>query len=95
MSTRKVSYACCSKVQCLIYWLKIEIYYGKLIPLLDEWELPRDKIILGKEIGSGTFGKVYRGIGNDIVAVNGVMFGECAIKTISEQNANMGKFRKK
>ncbi|KAI6176445.1 Receptor protein-tyrosine kinase [Aphelenchoides bicaudatus] len=58
----------------------------------DEWELPREKISIGKEIGSGTFGKVYRGIGNNVVAVNGSTFGECAVKTISESNANMDRF---
>lgn len=76
----------------------------------DEWELPRDRIVLGKEIGSGTFGKsltlfelhermdililgkVYRGVGNGVKSVTGVVFGECAIKTVSEANANMDRF---
>jgi serine/threonine protein kinase len=58
----------------------------------DEWELPRNGLVLGKEIGSGTFGQVYRGIGRDLTAVNGATFGECAIKTISKKDANMDRY---
>lgn len=58
----------------------------------DEWELPRNSLVLGNEIGSGTFGKVYRGIGRELTAINGAKFGECAIKTISKKNANMDRY---
>lgn len=58
----------------------------------DEWELPRNGLVLGKEIGAGTFGKVHRGLGRDLVSVNGDKFGECAIKTISKKDANMDRY---
>ncbi|GMT18666.1 hypothetical protein PFISCL1PPCAC_9963 [Pristionchus fissidentatus] len=50
----------------------------------DEWELKREDITIGEEIGRGTFGKVYRGHGNGITSLCGTIFGECAIKTVSE-----------
>ena len=33
----------------------------------DEWEVPRDKIKLIKELGQGSFGMVYEGTAEDIV----------------------------
>uniref|UniRef100_A0A0R3S0M2 receptor protein-tyrosine kinase n=1 Tax=Elaeophora elaphi TaxID=1147741 RepID=A0A0R3S0M2_9BILA len=50
----------------------------------DEWELKRSAIHLEEEIGRGTFGKVYRGYGDNCKSYLGVTFGECAIKTVSE-----------
>ncbi|VDO30198.1 unnamed protein product [Onchocerca flexuosa] len=50
----------------------------------DEWELKRSAIHLEEEIGRGTFGKVYRGYGNNCTSYLGDVFGECAIKTVSE-----------
>uniref|UniRef100_A0A915PX02 receptor protein-tyrosine kinase n=1 Tax=Setaria digitata TaxID=48799 RepID=A0A915PX02_9BILA len=50
----------------------------------DEWELKRNTIHLEEEIGRGTFGKVYRGYGDNCRSYLGVTFGECAIKTVSE-----------
>ncbi|CAI9531426.1 unnamed protein product, partial [Staurois parvus] len=33
----------------------------------DEWEVPRDKILLLRELGQGSFGMVYEGIAKDII----------------------------
>ncbi|KAG8243393.1 hypothetical protein J6590_046441 [Homalodisca vitripennis] len=44
---------------------------------LDQWELERDDIVFGGEIGFGTFGKVYDGV----LRPNNI---PCAIKTVSE-----------
>ncbi|KAI1697236.1 protein tyrosine kinase domain-containing protein [Ditylenchus destructor] len=54
----------------------------------DEWELKREDLILEREIGRGMFGKVFRGYGKDIHSVTGEVFGECAIKTVSETASN-------
>ncbi|CAI5446451.1 unnamed protein product [Caenorhabditis angaria] len=51
----------------------------------DEWELQRETLELLEEIGMGTFGKVYRGFGHDVVSNNGCTFGECAIKTVQDK----------
>ena len=32
----------------------------------DEWEVPRDKIALIRELGQGSFGMVYEGLATDI-----------------------------
>uniref|UniRef100_A0A7E4UYN0 receptor protein-tyrosine kinase n=1 Tax=Panagrellus redivivus TaxID=6233 RepID=A0A7E4UYN0_PANRE len=50
----------------------------------DEWEVKREMITIYEEIGRGTFGKVYRGVGNSITSVSGVKFGRCAIKTVAD-----------
>ncbi|KAK0422026.1 hypothetical protein QR680_007320 [Steinernema hermaphroditum] len=54
----------------------------------DEWEIPRSALICHDEIGRGTFGKVYHGTANNFTSVNGITFGECAIKTVVD-NASM------
>lgn len=33
----------------------------------DEWEVPREKIQIGRPIGKGSFGMVYEGVASDIV----------------------------
>jgi insulin receptor len=33
----------------------------------DEWEIPRDKIELGRELGQGSFGMVHEGLVKDVV----------------------------
>lgn len=43
------------------YWSESMVY----IP--DEWEVPRDKIKLIRELGKGSFGMVYEGIAYDLV----------------------------
>nr|AGC25443.1 insulin-like receptor protein tyrosine kinase isoform A [Strongyloides stercoralis] len=50
----------------------------------DEWELKRNDVVLEEQIGSGTFGNVYKGYGNNVVAASGIKFGPCAIKTVRE-----------
>ncbi|CAJ0600209.1 unnamed protein product [Cylicocyclus nassatus] len=50
----------------------------------DEWELNRSDLTLECEIGRGTFGKVYRGYGNNVLSKCGDTFGVCAIKTVTE-----------
>uniref|UniRef100_A0A0N5B1S5 receptor protein-tyrosine kinase n=1 Tax=Strongyloides papillosus TaxID=174720 RepID=A0A0N5B1S5_STREA len=50
----------------------------------DEWELKRSDVVLEEQIGSGTFGNVYKGYGNNVIAASGIKFGPCAIKTVRE-----------
>ena len=38
-----------------------------LVYVPDEWEVPRDKIKILRDIGQGSFGMVYEGIAHDIV----------------------------
>jgi len=33
----------------------------------DEWEIPREKIEVGRELGQGSFGMVHEGIAKDVV----------------------------
>lgn len=33
----------------------------------DEWEVPREKIEIGRELGQGSFGMVCEGIAKDVV----------------------------
>ncbi|KAI6233648.1 Receptor protein-tyrosine kinase [Aphelenchoides fujianensis] len=54
----------------------------------DEWELQRDDVQLLDEIGRGTFGQVYRGRGRNVRSACGVVFGECAVKTMPETSTN-------
>lgn len=49
----------------------------------DEWELQRDQIETYDEIGKGNFGNVFMGKGHDVKSQNGVVFGQCAVKTIA------------
>ncbi|XP_061594290.1 insulin receptor b [Cololabis saira] len=48
----------------------------------DEWEVPRDKIQLLRELGQGSFGMVYEGIAKDIV--KGDPDTRVAVKTVNE-----------
>ncbi|XP_040027550.2 insulin receptor a [Gasterosteus aculeatus] len=48
----------------------------------DEWEVPRDKINILRELGQGSFGMVYEGIGKDIIKGEGDM--HVAVKTVNE-----------
>uniref|UniRef100_A0A0N4ZXB7 receptor protein-tyrosine kinase n=1 Tax=Parastrongyloides trichosuri TaxID=131310 RepID=A0A0N4ZXB7_PARTI len=50
----------------------------------DEWELKRSDIVLEEQIGSGTFGNVYKGFGNNVSTASGIKFGPCAIKTVRD-----------
>uniref|UniRef100_A0A7N8Y4L7 Tyrosine-protein kinase receptor n=1 Tax=Mastacembelus armatus TaxID=205130 RepID=A0A7N8Y4L7_9TELE len=48
----------------------------------DEWEVPREKISVLRELGQGSFGMVYEGIAKDIV--KGDPETRVAIKTVNE-----------
>ncbi|XP_077331658.1 insulin receptor [Lithobates pipiens] len=48
----------------------------------DEWEVPREKIILLRELGQGSFGMVYEGIAKDII--KGEAEVRVAVKTVNE-----------
>uniref|UniRef100_H3DDJ6 Tyrosine-protein kinase receptor n=1 Tax=Tetraodon nigroviridis TaxID=99883 RepID=H3DDJ6_TETNG len=48
----------------------------------DEWEVPREKIALLRELGQGSFGMVYEGIAKDIV--KGDPETRVAVKTVNE-----------
>lgn len=48
----------------------------------DEWEVPREKITLLRELGQGSFGMVYEGIAKDIV--KGELETRVAVKTVNE-----------
>ncbi|XP_044591590.1 insulin-like receptor isoform X2 [Cotesia glomerata] len=48
----------------------------------DEWEVPRKKIRLSRELGNGSFGMVYEGIAKDISKLKPEI--RCAVKTVNE-----------
>uniref|UniRef100_A0A8C4E0E0 Tyrosine-protein kinase receptor n=1 Tax=Dicentrarchus labrax TaxID=13489 RepID=A0A8C4E0E0_DICLA len=48
----------------------------------DEWEVPRDKINILRELGQGSFGMVYEGIAKDIIKGEGDTY--VAVKTVNE-----------
>ncbi|XP_056401019.1 insulin receptor-related protein [Hyla sarda] len=48
----------------------------------DEWEFPRDKITIIKELGQGSFGMVYEGEARDLV--KGESVTRVALKTVNE-----------
>ena len=48
----------------------------------DEWEIPRDKIVVGKRLGNGSFGRVFEGIVKDFV--DGVAEVKCAVKMVND-----------
>uniref|UniRef100_A0A8C2K8M2 Tyrosine-protein kinase receptor n=1 Tax=Cyprinus carpio TaxID=7962 RepID=A0A8C2K8M2_CYPCA len=48
----------------------------------DEWEVPREKISVMRELGQGSFGMVYEGIAKDIV--KGEPETRVAVKTVNE-----------
>lgn len=48
----------------------------------DEWEVPREKISLLRELGQGSFGMVYEGNARDIV--KGEAETRVAVKTVNE-----------
>ncbi|XP_012683817.2 insulin receptor b isoform X2 [Clupea harengus] len=48
----------------------------------DDWEVPREKILVMRELGQGSFGMVYEGIAKDIV--KGEPDTRVAVKTVNE-----------
>uniref|UniRef100_A0A915HLP0 receptor protein-tyrosine kinase n=1 Tax=Romanomermis culicivorax TaxID=13658 RepID=A0A915HLP0_ROMCU len=71
------------------YFSQVEVYKA------DEWELNRDELQLIREIGSGTFGKVYEGraLFSPVKSQCGLSFTRCAVKTVSEKADMFEKFR--
>ncbi|KAF7989857.1 hypothetical protein HCN44_008531 [Aphidius gifuensis] len=47
----------------------------------DEWEMPRNKIELVRELGNGSFGMVWEGLAKDIDSLPDM---KCAVKTVNE-----------
>nr|XP_031833558.1 insulin-like receptor [Nomia melanderi] len=56
--------------------------YVSMPYVLDEWEVPREKIEMVKPLGNGYFGMVYEGIAKDIVKGKPVV--RCAVKTVNK-----------
>ncbi|XP_063980749.1 insulin-like receptor isoform X1 [Diachasmimorpha longicaudata] len=56
--------------------------YVSTVYVPDEWEMPRKKIRLLRELGNGSFGMVYEGFAKDIV--KGKPEVKCAVKTVNE-----------
>ncbi len=48
----------------------------------DEWEVPREKVSVLRELGQGSFGMVYEGFAKDIVKGEPDM--QVAVKTVNE-----------
>lgn len=59
---------------------ELSLFYLVYVP--DEWEVPREKIIVLRELGQGSFGMVYEGIAKDIV--KGDPDTRVAVKTVNE-----------
>lgn len=57
--------------------------YVSTIYIPDEWEVPRKKVQVLRELGNGSFGMVYEGIAKNIV--KGKAEVRCAVKTVNEQ----------
>lgn len=56
--------------------------YDSTAYIPDEWEVPRKKINLLRELGNGSFGMVYEGLAKDVV--KGKPEVPCAVKTVNE-----------
>lgn len=56
--------------------------YAGVTYKIDEWEIPRDKVIRLQELGQGSFGMVYEGIIKDHNKIGEEI--RCAIKTVNE-----------
>lgn len=56
--------------------------YVSAVYTVDEWEVPRKKIRLLRELGNGSFGMVYEGVAKDVV--KGKPEVRCAVKTVNE-----------
>jgi len=54
----------CKNHICARCW---ENVYGAAVYVADEWEVPREKIEIGRAIGKGSFGMVYEGMASDVV----------------------------
>ena len=52
-----------------------------VVNIPDHWEIPRESVVLEREIGQGSFGMVYQGMVKDFVP--GISKCKCAIKTLT------------
>ncbi|CAJ0927356.1 unnamed protein product, partial [Mesorhabditis belari] len=68
------------------YLSQLEVYKQ------DAWELRREDLEMEEEIGSGSFGKVYRGHARQVKSLCGVIFGDCAIKTVTGTTSASDRF---
>ncbi|KAI9561263.1 putative insulin receptor [Daphnia sinensis] len=55
--------------------------YHKYVP--DEWEVPRENVVIIRELGQGSFGMVYEGLLRNTVPNEPEV--KCAIKTVNEK----------
>uniref|UniRef100_A0A8D3CD58 Tyrosine-protein kinase receptor n=1 Tax=Scophthalmus maximus TaxID=52904 RepID=A0A8D3CD58_SCOMX len=67
-------------VICFILLLFVGVFSPLYVP--DEWEVPREKITVLRELGQGSFGMVYEGIAKDII--KGDPDTRVAVKTVNE-----------
>jgi hypothetical protein len=61
---------------------------------LDEWEMPRDKVVLNRKLGEGAFGTVYGGEAYMMVGSNmtqGSNWVACAVKTLKVGSSSQEK----
>lgn len=58
------------------------LYFLSLVYVPDEWEVPREKITMCRELGQGSFGMVYEGIAKGVVKDEPET--RVAIKTVNE-----------
>lgn len=56
--------------------------YVSTVYIPDEWEIPRKKVQLLRELGNGSFGMVYEGLAKDLL--KGKPEIKCAVKTVNE-----------
>jgi hypothetical protein len=90
---------CRTRVLCTFtcFWFKGKCFYFLfltvfiLVYIADEWEVPRDKIKLIRELGQGSFGMVYEGEALDIAKNK----PKCrvAVKVLSGALPNLGYLR--
>uniref|UniRef100_A0A8C5I855 Tyrosine-protein kinase receptor n=1 Tax=Gouania willdenowi TaxID=441366 RepID=A0A8C5I855_GOUWI len=64
------------------YFISDNVCLFCVVYVPDEWEVPRDKITLLRELGQGSFGMVYEGIAKDII--KGDPETHVAVKTVNE-----------
>lgn len=60
---------------------EVNPFYASLQYVPDDWEVPRERILLLRSLGQGSFGMVYEGI---LKAQNSGEDTPCAVKTVNE-----------
>lgn len=58
------------------------LFFLSIVYVPDEWEVPREKITMCRELGQGSFGMVYEGIAKGVVKDEPET--RVAIKTVNE-----------